>query len=227
MSRARLLAVWVVATVLVAALIGWLAAAAVPARTDFLAWLVAGCSVVGIAACGWLWVLVGLVVVDELRGRPERPGVAGAVRRGVLALCGLAIAGGLAAPAQGAGHGRGVPAPGPESAATVLAGLPTPDRATSTSAWLRAVAARSDVPGRADEAPADSAGHVVVAPGDTLWDLARDSLPGEPDAADVVRRWREIYAANRDVVGSDPDLIRPGMRLVLPHRAARPIDRHT
>lgn len=226
MSRARLVTVWVTATALAALLVGWLAAGAVPVGPGFLDWLVAGCSGVGVAVCGWLWVLVSLVVVDELRGRPARHGVPVAVRRAVLALCGLALAGGLAAPVQAAGHGRGTPAPGPEGAAAVLVGLPIPDRATSTSAWLRAVAEHSGAPDR-PVATAASPDHVVVVPGDTLWDLARESLPGDADAADVVARWQEIYAANRDVVGADPDLIRPGMRLLLPERAARPIDRHT
>jgi nucleoid-associated protein YgaU len=36
------------------------------------------------------------------------------------------------------------------------------------------------------------------------------------DDAAIDRRWREIYAANRAVVGPDPDLIRPGERLRLP-----------
>jgi hypothetical protein len=43
----------------------------------------------------------------------------------------------------------------------------------------------------------------VVAPGDTLWGIAGADWP----------RW---YAANRAVVGPDPDLIRPGQRLVPP-----------
>jgi len=32
----------------------------------------------------------------------------------------------------------------------------------------------------------------------------------------VEARWRAIYRLNRDVIGRDPDLIRPGQRLVLP-----------
>jgi hypothetical protein len=48
----------------------------------------------------------------------------------------------------------------------------------------------------------------IVQPGDTLRGLAARFLG---DA----RRWPEIFQANRDVI-SDPDLIRPGMRLVIP-----------
>ena len=57
---------------------------------------------------------------------------------------------------------------------------------------------------------------VVVRPGDTLWHLARADLP--PDASDraVADRVREIYAANRAVIGPEPDLIRPDQRLRMP-----------
>ena len=46
------------------------------------------------------------------------------------------------------------------------------------------------------------------------------SLPARP-TAEVDRRWRAIYRANRDAIGADPDLIRPGQRL----RAATDRDR--
>ncbi|HWQ12831.1 MAG TPA: peroxidase family protein [Roseiflexaceae bacterium] len=50
----------------------------------------------------------------------------------------------------------------------------------------------------------------VVQPGDTLRGIAARFLG---DA----RRWPEIFQANRDVI-ANPDLIRPGMRLVIPPR---------
>jgi nucleoid-associated protein YgaU len=57
---------------------------------------------------------------------------------------------------------------------------------------------------------------VTVAGGDTLWDLAAAHLgPGADDAA-IDAAWRADYAANRDVVGPDPDLILPGQVLALP-----------
>jgi nucleoid-associated protein YgaU len=37
----------------------------------------------------------------------------------------------------------------------------------------------------------------------------------------LVDHWHRTYAANRQVVGTDPDLIHPGQRLVLP-----PTDQH-
>jgi hypothetical protein len=57
---------------------------------------------------------------------------------------------------------------------------------------------------------------IAVRSGDTLWDLASAHLgPGADDAA-IDAAWRADYAANRDVVGPDPDLILPGQVLTLP-----------
>ncbi|MBC9225758.1 LysM peptidoglycan-binding domain-containing protein [Aeromicrobium sp. 636] len=53
--------------------------------------------------------------------------------------------------------------------------------------------------------------HVVVA-GESLWSIAQDHSPGGTAAttSTEVARWHD---ANRDVIGSDPDLIHPGQRL--------------
>lgn len=57
---------------------------------------------------------------------------------------------------------------------------------------------------------------VVVRPGDTLWALARDRSDGRTSAASTVREVQRWYHANRDVIGDNPDLIRPGQRLTAP-----------
>ena len=61
---------------------------------------------------------------------------------------------------------------------------------------------------------------VVVVPGDTLWDLAERSLrrAGGPPPADaqVAVAWPQWWAANREAVGDDPDLLLPGTVLVPP-----------
>lgn len=72
---------------------------------------------------------------------------------------------------------------------------------------------------------------VVVEPGDTLWALAADHLaaeraatsraetaawnaaPSDAEVADAVTRW---HHANREVLGGNPDLIRPGTVLRRP-----------
>ena len=57
---------------------------------------------------------------------------------------------------------------------------------------------------------------MLVRPGDSLWSLAARDLPAGSPAALVTARWHAIYAANRSVIGPDPDLIVPGQRLRLP-----------
>lgn len=54
---------------------------------------------------------------------------------------------------------------------------------------------------------------VTVQQGDTLWDIAARHL--DPDAGNpaVARESARWHAVNRDVIGHDPDLIHPGMRL--------------
>ncbi|HEX6447476.1 MAG TPA: LysM domain-containing protein [Streptosporangiales bacterium] len=54
---------------------------------------------------------------------------------------------------------------------------------------------------------------VRVRPGDSLWCIARTHMSGRPSDAAITREWHRWYAANRSVVGSDPDLIVPGQRL--------------
>ena len=62
-------------------------------------------------------------------------------------------------------------------------------------------------------APGDT---VVVLRGDTLWDLASRSLGGDPTDAQVLAETLRWHAANRDVIGDDPDLLLPGQTLVRP-----------
>ena len=57
-----------------------------------------------------------------------------------------------------------------------------------------------------DQTPANP-GQTVVEPGDTL-----SGISAETD----IENWRDLYAANKDVIGDNPDLIYPGQVLVLP-----------
>lgn len=49
----------------------------------------------------------------------------------------------------------------------------------------------------------------VVKPGDSLWAIAKLQYGNGS-------RWSDIYEANKDTIGPAPDLIQPGMRLVMP-----------
>ena len=158
-----------------------------------LEWLCAGVAAVGAA---WLWLVTTLVTLEAARGGATRPvrGVPAPLRRLVLAACGVALTGGLATPALATpgelheDHAGAVHA-------SLVQGLPLPDRAIGALPG----GGRMSRPG-----PAPSVPVVVVRVGDTLWDLA-----GESPA------WHRIYELNRDVIGPDPDLIRPGQRLRL------------
>ena len=59
----------------------------------------------------------------------------------------------------------------------------------------------------------------IVEPGDHLWHIAEETLADrgvEPTTRRIERYWRRLIDANRSVVGDNPDLIRPGMEIVLP-----------
>lgn len=61
---------------------------------------------------------------------------------------------------------------------------------------------------------------VVVASGDTLWGLADRALRAggdtAPSTATVAASWPSWWSANRVAIGADPDLLRPGTRLLAP-----------
>ena len=142
--------------------------------------------------------------------RPEPRGSGTAVSAGVHASSGPAVgAGGDLAQTvlDPARHHRPTDAlePGAREPGTAR---PTPRRsAASLPPWL----------GGAPSNP--TPGHTVE-PGDTLWDIAAAHLPpAERSVTHVHHYWRQMYRANRPVVGDDPDLIHPGTRLhVLPFR---------
>lgn len=76
------------------------------------------------------------------------------------------------------------------------------------SGWeLRLPADTSNLP--AHSTPGDSEGEHLVVADESLSTIARE-MTGDPD------NWPALYEANRDVVGSDPDLIYPGQVLDVP-----------
>jgi resuscitation-promoting factor RpfA len=105
-------------------------------------------------------------------------------------------------------------------AAPVVAWAPSASaRASEPVAASTAVGAGSREAGAAHrEAPSGqaTARTVVVRHGDTLWDIARRHLPPGAGAGEIARAWPRWYAANRRVIGPDPNLIVPGMRLRVP-----------
>lgn len=67
--------------------------------------------------------------------------------------------------------------------------------------------------------PAPFGDHVRVRPGDSLWSIAADRLGPTGSAARVQGEWPRWYAANRQLIGADPNLLKPGMSLLAPQPA--------
>ncbi|WP_129785708.1 LysM peptidoglycan-binding domain-containing protein [Promicromonospora panici] len=97
------------------------------------------------------------------------------------------------------------------------AGESAPGRSTSPRSGP--APERSSLVNRGVRAGTERAPLVVVEPGDTLWAIAADRLTAEraathpSDVAAAVNRW---HHTNRQVLGGNPDLIRPGMVLRQP-----------
>ncbi len=187
----------------------------------------AGWVLVGCVLWAALWVLAALVeTVSD--GRLPALGWVGAptrLRPVLLAVVGLLLAGAPAHAAPRPAPPLPVPAR-PVAGAIAGTGTGTDTGATAgTKAGNEAgheVGARASRPG--DSRPAGRA--VVVRRGDTLWGLAEERLPPGATAqvvADGVRAW---HARNRAVIGPDPDLIRPGQRLLAPPAPDLPQRRH-
>jgi LysM repeat protein len=102
--------------------------------------------------------------------------------------------------------------------------IPNPLQASASSPGVSGVLPKMNTPARPHHATTPPRGDgrpniVVVRPGDTLWGIAAEHLGGHPRAAVVAAEWPRWWAANRVVIGSDPDLIHPGQRLRTPSAA--------
>jgi nucleoid-associated protein YgaU len=222
--------VWVAATAVAVAVVGVLladlsgAADALRhgeiARHPFPVLLVWCCEAALVACACWWWVTATLVVRDAGAGRSRpRPGLPRPAARWLAAACGVAALGSVGATAHATG-GDGphtADSPGSGTGTGVLAGLPLPQRASTATRVSLLLVRYADRPHARSHPERPGREHVVeVRPGDTLWALAVRTLPpGATDAA-VSRRWPQVHALNRAVIGPDPDLIRPGQRLRLP-----------
>lgn len=75
----------------------------------------------------------------------------------------------------------------------------------------------TSVPARHSPTSAPPTGSsVTVAPGDSLWLIAAQRLGPHATQAQIAHAWPDWYAANRTVVGRDPDHIEPGEHLTAP-----------
>jgi hypothetical protein len=130
----------------------------------------------------------------------------------------------LAAPARTALAGpSALEAPG---FAPTEAALPSPGFAPTAGApiddapgWVPTRPVHRPQPSAALVVPGQvrhEATEVVVHRGDTLWGIVARHLGPHASDAEVARAWPRWYAANREVIGDDPDLIKPGQVLHAP-----------
>lgn len=204
----RSVAVWLTVT---AALAAGIAAApatwqlAPPAGegggAQFYDLLVAACATALLAALAWLWVVTTVTVAEVLSGRLK--GGRGTTRRLVLLACGAAVLAGTTTPALAA-----------DDDSSILVGLSLPDRSVTTSQTHHRPAPAERTLRSVPTRPAPQPRVHVVRPGESLWSIAVATATA--DDGDLDRRWRAIWAANRELIGDDPDLILPGQRLRLP-----------
>ena len=93
-------------------------------------------------------------------------------------------------------------------AAAPKAAAPAAPAGGATPAGMRPAGA--NVPAAQAPAPAPAADQTyTVASGDSLSKIAKKHLGN-------ANRWREIYDANKSVIGDNPDLIKPGQKLRIP-----------
>lgn len=177
-----------------------------------------GCAAALLGCVGWVLATTALVALTSLArlASPRSPVLAGLSRlaeracptlaRGlVTAVLGLAVGTAVTAPAWADPSGGTVG----RSPSAGLTGLALPDRATGQ---VPATTAPRTAPGPDDV--------VVVRRGDSLWSIAAGLLPAGADDARIDLAWHRLHHANRSRIGDDPDLIRPGTRLVVPEPLA-------
>jgi nucleoid-associated protein YgaU len=176
--------------------------------------LVVGVAGLGLAVTGCWLTLVTLACVRDLAcghtvvgAGPSRPG---GLRRALLRACAPTVSAAVLCVAHPAtAEPGGVDHPG------ALQGLPLPERPVLT--------VPHEPPTDRPHTPGPTRVRTVL-PGDCLWTIAASLLGPQAAAAEVDRGWRALYRVNRDLVGSDPDLVVPGTRLRVP--ASLPPPRH-
>lgn len=190
------------------------------------------------AVCVLCWVVLAWLAAGlALTAASALPGVLGSTsetlagwilpatfRRAAALALGLSLAtGGGAAGAMIASHSSSDPAP---PAATLSLDWPVSaasrqaaHSATSDLDWPAQLTPRAHRPEAADRPEPHQQQEVVVLRGDSLWSIAARHLGVNAGATAIAQEWPRWYAANRQVIGPDPDLILPGQRLIAPPAA--------
>ncbi len=148
---------------------------------------------------------VGITLLGAPLSATAAPHRGAGTAGGSLAVSGIA-AGPADAPAAGAAGASGAGLTGVSGAATAGGGL--------DPSWAA-------VPVPPSRSRGEPVGAVVVRRGDTLWDLAARHLGSGAGTAEIAAEWPRWYAANRSVIGPDPDQLVPGQHLRPPAREGR------
>ncbi|WP_062463526.1 LysM peptidoglycan-binding domain-containing protein [Demequina soli] len=218
-----------------AGLMAWRAAA----QVDWRLWtaadaVVVAAGIVGAAVAARFLAEVVAALVARARGVAAPAWTGRLARSAAATLAAVALSAGAAQaadPPPSAGwlpDGAGAGAPwAPATQAPLPARVTATATATATVATPAATDGAADAPAaRTPAAPAAPAApprastdaatvHVVVA-GECLWTIAAGMLGPDAGDAAVADAWPALYAANRDRIGPDPDLILPGLALEVP-----------
>ncbi len=166
-------------------------------------------------ALAWLVVAMGVLAATALPGRCGHVAHAVAARtvppamRRLLALgLGLAVVTSAGSAAASATELAQAPR-GAHSAVDLDWPLGVAPAATTEPAGTTTPAARSTVSSLVGSM-------VVVRPGDCLWSIAAGHAPAGAGNAAIAAAWPRWYAANRAVIGADPNLLLPGQHLSPP-----------
>ena len=195
------------------------------AAADPLAPVLAAVSVLAWALTGWLLLVCLTTAAEQLPGllgwsarllghriAPRAIRHAAALALGVSALTG--VVGTEAALAATPATAVAASTSGP-SAPPAL-DWPTSPTVPTSIAIAGSTAAAAPARDEQPTAVAPTVEGVLVRPGDSLWVIAERQLPRTASAAQVSASWPRWWAANRSVIGADPDLIQPGVRLAPP-----------
>ena len=211
------------------------------AATDLTAPLVAAAALLAWLLIAWLTLTVLLTLVARVPGATGRV-AAGAARRVAPAAlrrlaAGLIGVGVVTGSLTGTSAAAAPVPPEAEAGVSAPASLDWPGTAAPVDLdWPDGGAAPTPAPTAPAPEPApvlgaavssgQAADAVVVQPGDTLWGLAEQALEEQqgtaPTDRQVAAAWPSWWAANRPVVGEDPDLLRPGTALQQPEATQPP-----
>lgn len=107
--------------------------------------------------------------------------------------------------------GASVPTAGWRASAPTVRAIPSPNfRPTGTSG--------DPTQSSVSPSSADGVTHVVLR-GESLWSIAAAHLGSGASDAEIAAEWPRWFAANRTVIGTDPDVILPGQVLSAPGRS--------